>query len=377
MADRSVTFSSEEMLDGIVAWARIESPTTHVEGVNRMMDVVTAALRELEARVDRRPGTDGFADVVSARLPWGGDEPGVLVLMHLDTVHAVGTLAGPLPLRRDGDRMYGPGIYDMKGGAYLACHALRQLLRAGRRPRLPVQVLCIPDEEVGSPSTRPLIEREAVRHRYVLVVEPSRGGRLTTGRHAFLRYRLHVHGQPAHAGADNVKGRSAIRAMARLIEQIEGFSDFARGVTYSVGVVQGGTFVNVVPIACHAEVLCVAPTADASDEVARRMAGLAREQDGVRVEVEPGPVRPLWTAHPGTMALYARARAVANRLGFDVDHGQFGGGSDGNFTGALGIPTLDGLGVLGDGAHTHGEHLLVSSLEPRARLFAGLLETLD
>ncbi|MCK6525963.1 M20/M25/M40 family metallo-hydrolase, partial [Myxococcota bacterium] len=154
-------------------------------------------------------------------------------------------------------------------------------------------------------------------------------------------------------------------------------SDFDRGVTYSVGVVQGGTFVNVVPIACHAEVLCVAPTPAAFDEVVRRMTSLAGEHDGVRVEVEPGPVRPLWTAHAGTMALYARARAIAGRLGFDLDHGQFGGGSDGNFTGALGVPTLDGLGVQGDGAHTHGEHLLVSSLEPRARLLAGLLETLD
>lgn len=165
--------------------------------------------------------------------------------------------------------------------------------------------------------------------------------------------------------------------MAQLVEQVEGFSDFDRGLTCSVGVVQGGTFVNVVPIACHAEVLCVAPTPAAFDGIVRRMTGLPGERDGVRVEVEPGPVRPLWTAHPGTMALYARARAPGSALGLDLDHGQFGGGRDGNFTGAPGIPTLDGLGVLGDGAHTHAEHLLVSSLEPRARLLAGLLETLD
>lgn len=377
MSERTLAVNAEEILAGIIDWVKIESPTHHVAGVNRMMDVAAETMRRLDAKIERWPGVGGFADVVSARLPSGGADSGVLVLAHLDTVHPVGSLEGRLPLRRDGDRMYGPGIFDMKGGAYLATYALRQLLAAGRRPRLPVQVLFIPDEEVGSPSTRPLIEREARPHKYVLVVEPSRSDKLVTGRHAFLRFKVHVHGQPAHAGADNLRGRSAIRAMAALIERIEAFSDFGRGITYSVGIVGGGTFVNVVPIECHAEVLCVAPTAAAFEEIGERMRGLGGERDGVRVEVERGPVRPLFTAHEATMALYARARAIANELGFDVGHGQFGGGSDGNFTGAMGLATLDGLGVQGNGAHTYREHLLVSSLEPRARLLAGLLESLE
>lgn len=375
MGERAVVVDAEEILAGIAEWVRIESPTHHVAGVNRMMDVAAETMRRLDARIVRSAGGGGFGDVVSARLPWGGDGAGILVLAHLDTVHAVGTL-DRLPLHRDGDRVWGPGIFDMKGGAYLAPYALRQLLAAGHRPRLPMQFLFIPDEEVGSPSTRPLIEREARGHKYVLVIEPSRSDKLVTGRHAFLRFTLHVHGQPAHAGADNLRGRSAIRAMASLIERVESFSDFERGVTYSVGTVGGGTFVNVVPTECHAEVLCVAPTAAAFEEIVGRMGSLDGERDGIRVEVERGPVRPLFTAQEGTLALYARARAIANQLGFDVGHGQFGGGSDGNFTGALGIPTLDGLGVQGDGAHTDHEHLLVSSLEPRARLLAGLFESL-
>jgi glutamate carboxypeptidase len=221
-----------------------------------------------------------------------------------------------------------------------------------------------------------MIEAEAARHRYVLVPEPSRGGTAVTGRHAFQRFRISTHGRPAHAGATNRQGRSAISAMARLIAKIEAMSDFEAGETYAVGVVQGGQWVNVVPIECHAQVLCVSPTQESVERVRRNMLGLAGEADGVRIDVEPGPVRPLFRAHDGTMALYSQARRLAADIGFDLRHGQFGGGSDGNFTGALGIATLDGLGVDGGGAHTHEEHLLISSLAPHARLIAGLFETL-
>jgi len=369
-------FDSDEILDGILTWVRVESPTFDVVAVNRMMDLAAALMAQLDATVERLPGRDGRGDVVRAVVPGREPGPGVLVLGHLDTVHPVGTIDGPLPIRRDGDRVFGPGIYDMKGGMYLACHAMRELRRAGERPRRAGTFLFIPDEEIGSPTTRGLIEREAALHAHVLVPEPSRGGKLTTGRHAFLRYRLRVRGRPAHAGADNARGRSAISAMARLIGRIEGFSDHAAGRTYSVGVVGGGTFVNVVPIECRAEVLCVAPTEADFDEVRRRMENLAPDDPQIELAVEAGPVRPLFKPTPGTLALFERARAAAAEIGFEVTHGQFGGGSDGNFTGALGIPTLDGLGVCGDGAHTHEEHLLVSSLAPRARLLARLFETL-
>jgi len=378
---RANSFNAEEILEGIRGWVSVESPTTHRDGVNRMMDLATAEMESLGAEIERIPGQDGFGDVVRATLPGSEEGPGVLVLGHLDTVHGLGTIDGPLPLRREGDRVYGPGIFDMKGGLYLAVYALRQVLRGGAKPKQRVTFLFISDEEVGSPSTRALIEETARNHAQVLVPEPARLGKVVTGRHAFLRYKLHVHGRPAHAGADNRVGRSAIRAMAALIERVEGWSDYERGQTYSVGVVQGGTFVNVIPILCSAEVLCVAPTEADIATVQERMAGLARsgeeaDADGVRIEVEPGPIRPLFKPHAGTLALYEAAREVAEGAGFALDHGQFGGGSDGNITGALEIPTLDGLGVCGAGAHTHDEHLLVSSLEPRARVIAGLLERL-
>jgi glutamate carboxypeptidase len=371
-------FDESEIIDGLLPWVRCESPTNDVAGVNRMMDMAADALVRLGASIERTPGRDGFGDIVIGRM--GGAEPtnsaGILILSHLDTVHVPGTLDGRLPLRRDGDRYYGPGIYDMKGGVRIAMHALEVLRRAGTAPRLPVSYMLVPDEEVGSPSSREAIEAEARRHKYVLVTEPCKNGVVVTGRFAFQRYWVNVQGRPAHAGANNRLGRSAIRAMARLVERIEEMTDFERGMTFSVGTIQGGTFVNVMPIECRAQVLTVAPTNAIFDEVAERMTSLESEADGVRITVERGPVRPLWVPHRETMALFETAHGVAAKLGFELRHGSFGGGSDGNFTGALGVATLDGLGVDGSGAHTFDEHLLVSSLVPRCRLFAELLQTL-
>ena len=369
-------FDAEEIVAGITEWAAIESPSFDAAAVNQMMNLAQSAMVRLGATVERMPGAKGFGDVVCARFRWG-EGPGILVLGHLDTVHLVGTLARMLAVRRDGDRLYGPGVLDMKGGMYLAVHAIEKVIERRERLNLPVTFMFIPDEEIGSPSTRALIEAEAHAHRYVLVPEPGKPDKFVTGRHAFLRYKLHTYGKPAHAGVAKGIGRSAISVMAQLIAQVEGFSDVEREVTYRVGNVNGGDFVNVVPTECHAEVLCVAPTPAAFEEVKSRMGSLVSLDPEVRLEVEPGPIRPLFTMHEASRDLFEVAQRVAREVGLDLDHGQFGGGSDGNFTGALGIPTLDGLGVCGDGVHTKQEHLLVSSLVPRARLMAGLFEALS
>ncbi|MDP6689551.1 MAG: M20/M25/M40 family metallo-hydrolase [Alphaproteobacteria bacterium] len=375
----TLKFDAEEIAAAIAEWAGIESPSTDPAAVNRMMDRAEKTMTAMGAGIERTPGRDGFGDVLKACFDFDhpAGTPGILILGHLDTVHLAGTLADELPVRRDGDLLFGPGVLDMKGGMYLACHAVEKLLAAGGRLNLPLTFMFIPDEEIGSPSTRALIEEAARASKYVLVPEPGREAHFVTGRHAFLRYKIHAHGKPAHAGHAVGVGRSAISVMARLIAEIEGYSDVAREITYRVGNIQGGTFVNVIPATCHAEVLCVAPSEAALAEIQDRMAAITSPDPDVRVEVEAGPVRPLFQAHDGTMELLGVAQRVARDVGLDLDHGQFGGGSDGNFTGALGVPTLDGLGVVGNGVHTKQEHLLVSSLVPRAKLFAGLVAALS
>ncbi len=371
------SFDADEILEGIEHWVKVESPTTHVEGVNRMMQLAEQEMATLGAIPERCTAGEGYGDVLLARVDGETSGPGILVLGHLDTVHGVGTLDGPLPYRREGDKIYAPGIYDMKGGMYAACYALRQLLRAGRKPHLPVTFMFVPNEEVGSPTTRRLIEEQAKLHHYVLVPEPAKQGKLVTGRFAFARFWIKVTGRPAHAGATLARGRSAIREMSEQVLAIEAMSEPDKNITLSVGVIEGGTFVNVVPIECRAQVLAVMPTQDAFDRVCAQMMALQPINADVTVEVEAGPVRPLFEPNDKVLDLYDKAERIARDIGFIPGHGSFGGGSDGNFTGALGIATLDGLGLCGDGAHTHDEHVLYSSLVPRARLLAGLLETLE
>ncbi|MFO1159491.1 MAG: M20/M25/M40 family metallo-hydrolase [Reyranellaceae bacterium] len=370
------SFSSQEILDGIMRWAAIESPSVTPEAVQRMFDVAEGDFRQAGASIDKEAARGDCGPIMRARFAGKQAGPGILVLGHLDTVHPVGTIEGPLKLRIEGDRLFGPGVFDMKGGLYLALYALRRLHAESGETPLPVTFMMIPDEELGSPNTRHLIEQEAARHKYVLVPEPARLGKLVSGRHAFARYTVRTRGKPAHAGADNAVGRSAIRAMARLIETIESATDMSRLVSFSVGVVNGGLFVNVIPTECTAQVLCVASSPDNLAYVYDFMAGLKSPIEGVELEVIQGAERPLFQASPGTLQLFEVAKSAAAEIGVTLEHGQFGGGSDGNFTGALGIPTLDGLGVVGGGAHTLDEHLVISALAPRARIFAGLLAQL-
>jgi glutamate carboxypeptidase len=371
----NLPFDAETMLAGLKAWIECESPTFDASAVNRMMRLAAGDLESLGAKIETIPGRMNLGDCVRASLPHpSAGEPGVLILGHLDTVHPVGTLA-KLPWRRGGGRCYGPGILDMKGGNYLALEALRQLARAGIATPLPVTVLFTSDEEIGSPSTRDLIEAEAKKHRYVLVPEPGRNdGGIVTGRYAIARFNMEAIGRPSHAGASLAEGRSAIRAMARKIIDIEEMT--TESCTFSVGVVNGGTWVNCVPTTCRAEVLSMAKRQADLDRGVERMLALTGSHDDVRFEVTRGVTRPVWEPDQGTMRLYEVARGIARDLGVELTHESAGGGSDGNFTGAMGIATLDGLGAIGKGYHTLEEYIDVESLVSRGCLFAGLLAEL-
>ncbi|MFL5147280.1 MAG: M20/M25/M40 family metallo-hydrolase [Microvirga sp.] len=376
MNPTNLPFDADAMLAGLRPWIECESPTYDAAAVNRMMDLAARDLALMGARIERIPGRMGFGDCVRARFPHPKeDEPGVLVMGHMDTVHPVGTLAA-LPFRRDGERCYGPAICDMKGGNYVALEAIRQLARAGIETPLPVTVLFTPDEEVGTPSTRDVVEAEAARHRFVLVPEPATAeAGVVTGRYAIARFNLETVGRPSHAGARLAEGRSAIRAMARKIIEIETMT--SDDCTFSVGVVHGGQWVNCVATTCRAEALSMAKRQADLDRGVERMLALTGTADDVAFTVTRGVTRPVWEPDAASLALYETARGIAKALGFDIPHKSAGGGSDGNFTGAMGIPTLDGLGVQGAGYHTLDEHILVDSLVQRGRLMAGLLATLS
>jgi glutamate carboxypeptidase len=368
-------FDADAMLDGLRNWVECESPTYDVAAVNRMMDIATRDLVIAGGRVERVAGRMGFGDCVRATFPHGTPNvPGILVMGHLDTVHPVGTLAR-LPFRRNGSRAWGPGILDMKGGNYMALEALRQLACANVPTKLPITILLTSDEEVGSPSTRDLIEAEASRHRYVLVPEPARvDGGVVTGRYAIARFNLEATGRPSHAGARLADGRSAIREMARKLIEIEDMT--TEDCTFSVGVIHGGQWVNCVTTTCTGEALSMAKRQEDLDRGVAAMLALSASSNDVQFKVTRGVTRPVWEPNGKVMALYDTARDIARGLGYDISSQSSGGGSDGNFTGAMGIATLDGLGVQGAGAHTLDEHIVVDSLAYRGKLMAGLLATL-
>ena len=378
MDPRQLPFDADAMLAALRPWVECESPTWDKAAVDRMQDLATRDLAAMGAEINRISGRMGFGGCVRARLPHESTAPGILIMGHMDTVHPVGTLAA-LPFRREGTRCYGPGIYDMKGGNLLCLEALRQLARAGIATSLPVTVLFTSDEEVGSPSTRDLIEAEAAQHKYVLVPEPAmldanREAGVVTGRYAIARFNLRTTGKPSHAGARLSEGRSAIRGMAKRVIQIEEMT--GPDCTFSVGVIRGGQWVNCVATTCDAEALSMAKRQSDLDHGVERMVALNGTEDGVAFEVTRGVTRPVWEPDAGTMALYEHARSIGRTLGLDLPRGSAGGGSDGNFTGANRVATLDGLGVQGGGGHTLEEHLVVDSLMQRGRLMAGLLATL-
>lgn len=369
---------AEEILAGVLEWVGIESPSDDAAAVNRMADRVQHDMGSIGAHLERIPGIDGFGDVLKARTPWGGDGPGILVLSHIDTVHPIGSIDDILPVRREEDRVYGPGIYDMKGGAYLAYYAYRHLVRMGAETPLPITFLYVPEEEVGSPTSREIIEREALNNKYVLVTEPARdGGKIVTSRKGVADFHFTVKGRPSHAGARHEDGRSAIKEMAKQILRLEEMTDYDSGVTLNVGMIEGGTGINVIPARCVAHVDLRVPDEGAGREMCERILALTAFDPDVELEVTGGMNRPPYTKDEKIAALFEHAKTLAAEVGFELqDVVKTGGGSDGNFTAALGVPTLDGLGADGYGAHSDYEHIYYSSLEPRTKLMLLLFQTL-
>jgi glutamate carboxypeptidase len=368
------------MLAEIRDWVLHESPTDAPERVSALAARIGAEIAAAGALAEIIPGRDGRGDHLLVRSPWGheghANNSGILVLSHLDTVHAVGELARN-PYRVEGDSAFGPGIYDMKGGAYLAHHALRELLREGRRTTLPITHLYVSDEEVGTQTAKDLIETLAASAKYVLVTEPAReGGKIVVARKGTARFDLVIHGRPAHSGSRHQDGRSAIRELARQILVLEGFTDYDRGVTVNVGVVAGGTRANVVAEHARAEIdMRVASPAQA-DEMVPRVLGLVPHDPDVTLSVTGGMNRPPYEKDARIEVLFQHARGLAAELGIDLVGLKTGGGSDGNFTAHV-APTLDGLGVDGKGGHTGHEQIYVSSIAPRGRLMYRLFETLS
>jgi len=373
--------TSAALLDELSEWVRIETPTTDAAAVNRLMAVCERELAGAGARLTRLPGRDGFGDMLVARTPGPkgpkGDDPApILVAGHLDSVWSHGTL-GSMPLRVEGDHAYGPGIYDMKAGSLVAVHAVREILRQGVPTRRPITLLLTPDEEVGSPTSRTLIEQEGRDAHCVLIPEPAGpGGVCVTARKGVGRFEMRVAGVGSHSGSAFDEGASAVVELARQIERIHGMVDAAHGITLNVAPIWGGTRPNVIApdAGCEIDLRVTAAADGARMEAA--LLGLAALDSRCTVTVTGGMNRPPMAETPPILALYDQARRVAELLGLPLPKQHRGGGSDGNFTAALGVPTLDGLGCPGGGAHTGDEHILWRELAPRAALMAGLLETL-
>jgi glutamate carboxypeptidase len=369
-------FDARPILDGIRRWVEIETPTEAPGQINRLATLVAEGYSGLPATVERIAGKNGYGDHLVVRSNWGQDAPGILVLSHLDTVHPLGFIER-LPFRVEGDSAFGPGIYDMKGGAFLAYHAFRQLCAsgAGSSP-LGVTQLYVSDEEIGSPTSRALIEAEGKKAKFVLVTEPARdGGKVVTGRKGVGRFEVYIKGTPAHAGSRPEDGRSAIRELANVIQKLEAMNEPRRGITVNVGVVRGGTRPNVVSEEAYAEVDLRVPTIADAHELVPRILNLKSQSDGVSVKVTGELNRPPYEKGNAGAALFEHARTLAAEIGFELVDTFTGGGSDGNFT-ARHTATLDGLGVDGKGAHTHYEQIFVSSIEPRVRLLHRLYQTL-
>ena len=356
-----------ELIESLVA---IESPSDDPVAVNRCGAELAARLEAIGARVTRIASPTAGDHL---RASFGSGSRQILLLGHFDTVWPVGQLTR-MPIKREGGRLYGPGSFDMKAGIGLAMLATRAVLEIEAFNDCQAVMLWTTDEEIGSGTSRAVIEAEATRSQAVLVFEPSLpGGGLKTSRKGVGQFEMIARGVSAHAGLDPGKGVSAVRELARQITAIDQLQDPAKGVTVTVGVIQGGTRANVVPDEARAIIDARANTRADAEHIERVMKSAKPFINGATVEVSGGFDRPPLERSAGVIELFEAARSVAAEIGVSLTEGSAGGGSDGNLTAALGVPTLDGFGAIGDGAHALHEHIEIDALVPRAAVIAGLL----
>jgi len=366
LADRQ-----EEMTGALRTFVEFESPSEDKAAVDRFSAYIASLCGQLGAETatfDRAHA----GNIVRAGF---GTGPGqALILCHLDTVWPLGEI-GRRPFRIEDGKAYGPGIYDMKGGIVQALFAIKAIMVAkADMPRKAV-FLFTTDEEIGSTVSRELIEEEAGKSAFVLVLEPAWGpqGAVKLTRKGCGRFDVNVTGRSAHAGADHARGINAVEEMAHQILKLQAITDYSTGTTVSVGEIHGGMGHNVVPDKASLMVDLRANTQAELMAAKDKITGLTPFLKGATVTVTGDVTRPPLEATPGNLALYEKARKLAEELGYDLPGTHVGGVSDGNFTSALGIPTLDGLGAMGDGSHALDEHVVLSAMAPRAALIAGLL----
>jgi glutamate carboxypeptidase len=360
------------MLAALIELVEHESPSRDSAALERLGTVLAGRQRQLGATVETLSDACGGAHVLGRFRGLKEARP-ALVLGHFDTVWPVGTLAR-MPVLRDEARLCGPGVYDMKSGLVMFLAVIEALTTLELTPPRPITVLFTSDEEIGSPGSRLFIEAQAREAEYVLVLEPPLAdGGLKTARKGVGRFTIEIEGKAAHSGVAPELGASAILELAHQIFRVQELNAPEMGTTVNVGVIQGGTAPNVVPARALAQVDVRAMTRVAAETVERLLRNLNPVTPGTRINVQGSFNRPPMERTTAIAALFERAREIAAGIGIDLTEGSTGGGSDGNFTAALGIPTLDGLGVLGGGAHADSEHIVIDSLPERAALLAALL----
>ncbi|MFP3853473.1 MAG: M20 family metallopeptidase [Anaerolineales bacterium] len=359
-----------DLLALIERLVELESPATEKEAVDQAVTFVAGQASALGAQIQRYP-QELAGDHLTAS--WGAGSGGVLLLTHLDTVHPLGTFKR-FPLSRDGGKLLGPGVIDMKSSVALALYVLKRLKKEDQAPPHRVTLLCTSDEEIGSRTSRALIEELAQQYQLVLCLEPGLAdGSLKTRRKGIGVFHLTTMGVPAHAGANPEEGVSAILEMCHQILGLEELNDPSRGISVNAGVIQGGTRSNVIPERCHIELDVRIPTEEAGQWVEERLRELSPRLVGAELELEGGWNRPPMPRTSAIAEAFSRAEVVASELELEIGEGESGGGSDANFVAPYGIPLLDGLGPIGGGAHSNEEFLWIDSLPRRAALLAGLL----